>query len=95
MFCFDTRVFKLSDEDIAAGKLYGFGGTYFHILEEYIKQEIKKENKKYPDAVFVITDGMGDNVYPQIPQRWYWFLSADYTYCIPNKSHKFMLENFE
>ena len=94
-YCFDTRVYKLSEKDVKTGKLYGFGGTSYRILEQYIQQSIKKENKKYPAAVFVLTDGYGDPVKPQDEKKWYWFLSDRCTAYIPKKSHTFMLSDFE
>jgi predicted metal-dependent peptidase len=94
-YCFDTRVYKLSEQDINKGKLYGFGGTSFRILEQYIQQSIKKEKKKYPAAVFVLTDGFGDMVKPQDEKKWYWFLSERYLALIPKRSHTFMLDEFE
>lgn len=95
LFCFDTKVY---DVDIKVGKLYGFGGTSFDILEAKIQQEMASmplNKRKYPEAVFVITDGYGNNVYPQIPQRWYWFLSANYRTCIPKTCNIFNLSDFE
>src|SRR3990167_8973749 len=38
LFCFDTRVYKTSLE---SGKLYGFGGTSFGIIESYVQRNIK------------------------------------------------------
>lgn len=72
MHCFDTKVYETTLE---SRKLYGFGGTSFHILENYIQNQIKKEKLDYPPAVFVITDGYGTNIKPQYPDRWYWFLT--------------------
>ena len=95
--CFDTQVFKLNQKDVETGKLYGFGGTSFITLENFIQKTIKKEGKKYSNigAVFVITDGAGDYIKPENPKKWYWFLSDNYTHCIPKKSHIFMLKDFE
>lgn len=92
MHCFDTRVFETSLE---SRKLYGFGGTSFSCIESYIQNYIKKNQLNYPKAVFLITDGYGDRVSPQVPENWYWFLSADYRYCIPLTSNIFMLKDFE
>jgi predicted metal-dependent peptidase len=94
-YCFDTQVYKLKDSDVNAGKLYGFGGTCFISIENFIQKSIKKEGKKYPAAVFVLTDGAGTNVKPQDPKKWYWFLSEDNKYCIPKDSHIFSLKDFE
>jgi len=46
------------------------GGTSFNIIEEYIQ----KNFKKYPKAVFVLTDGEGNAVQPKYPSRWTWLL---------------------
>lgn len=92
MHCFDTQVFETTLE---SKKLYGFGGTSFKCIEDYIQSYCKKHNCNYPKAVFCITDGYGDIVKPQNPTVWYWFLSCDYKYCIPKESKVFMLKDFE
>jgi predicted metal-dependent peptidase len=91
--CFDTRVYET---DLKSGKLYGFGGTSFHIIEDYIQQFKKNKNKnRYPDAVFLITDGYGTPVNPEFPKRWYWFLSENYKACIPKESNIYNLSEYE
>jgi predicted metal-dependent peptidase len=92
LFCFDTKVYPTSLKD---GKLFGFGGTTFSCIENYIQQEIKKTNCKYPAAIFVISDGMGNHVHPAKPKNWYWFLSHNYTNYIPKESKIFMLKDYE
>lgn len=95
MFCFDTRVYETS---LVSGRLYGFGGTCFAAIEHSIQETIKAEEKKktqYPQVVFVITDGYGTTVNPEYPDRWHWFLSVNYTRCIPGASKKYMLADFE
>lgn len=92
LFCFDTRVYEV---DPIKQKLFGFGGTSFDIIEHYIQRKIASEKKKYPAAVFVVTDGYGNNVKPQYPENWYWFLSVHCTNCIPKECHKFMLKDYE
>lgn len=93
MFCFDTRVYET---DLKSGKLYGFGGTSFSILERSIQATIKKENTEYPKAVFVITDGYGDRVMPAVAKNWYWFLTpSNSTAYIPAESKVFNLRDFE
>ncbi len=91
LFCFDTRV---KEVDIAKGKIYGGGGTSFHILEDEIQKQ-RTEKGKYPEAVFVITDGYGTPVRPEKPHHWYWFLSQNHRSCIPAESNVFMLKDFE
>jgi predicted metal-dependent peptidase len=91
--CFDTKVYPT---DLKTGKLYGFGGTSFSCIEEYIQSELKKTNSTlYPQAVFVITDGYGDAVSPEKSNRWFWFLSEPYEEYVPKDSKKYMLEDFE
>lgn len=92
MFCFDTQVYETS---LDSGKLYGFGGTSFDILEAHIQATMKREGIKYPEAIFVITDGYGNQIKPEFPKKWYWFLSENHTYCIPKECNIHMLENYE
>jgi predicted metal-dependent peptidase len=93
--CFDTRVYETS---LNTGKLYGFGGTSFYILENYVQKYKKDPTKgkgKYPDAVFVITDGYGDSVTPEFCNKWYWFLSENYRACIPKECNIYDLKDYE
>lgn len=67
------------------GRPPGGGGTSFDIIERYLQNL-----KKYPKAVFVLTDGDGNNVDPQYPDRWVWLLygyCTDY-YCKNMKTYK-------
>ena len=89
---FDTRVRRV---DLKNGKIKGGGGTRFDIIEDFIINESVNKGKRYPSSVFVITDGAGNSVDPQKPDRWHWFLSYDYKHCIPKKSKIFTLEDFE
>lgn len=73
LFCFDTKV---EETTLESRKIYGGGGTSFRIIEQYIQNIIKKENNKYPQAIFIISDGYGDIVYPAEPAKWHWFLTA-------------------
>lgn len=91
MHCFDTRVFETTLE---SGKLYGFGGTSFSCIERYIQADCKKRGVPYPKAVFVITDGYGDRVAPEKPERWYWFIQGS-PYLVPKESKHFNLRDFE
>ena len=91
MFCFDTQVYETSLE---SGKLYGFGGTSFSCIERHIQSYIKKHNLPYPKAVFVITDGYGDYVYPENPKVWHWFIQGS-TYLLPKESNHYNLRDFE
>jgi len=93
LYCFDTKVY---DVDIKERRVFGGGGTSFQILEQKLQEEVKS-GSKYPSAIFVITDGYGDKIQPQHPERWHWFLSEiEYSNkLIPKESHKFDLNDFE
>jgi hypothetical protein len=92
LFCFDTSVYPVNEKE---RKLYGFGGTNFGVLESYIQKEIK-DGEKYPQAVFVITDGCGTEIRPAIAKRWYWFLTPfGVQHYIPKESKIFQLKDFE
>lgn len=93
LFCFDTRV---EETTLASRKVYGGGGTAFDIIEKNIQKIIKKDKSGYPEGVFLITDGMGSNVQPQIPKRWHWFLTRNArTNFIPKESKTYKLDDFE
>jgi hypothetical protein len=92
LFSFDDVVTEL---DINKNQVRGGGGTSFSIIEQKIQEICKKENKEYPRAVWVMTDGCGTCVHPQFPDRWGWFLSADYRSYIPPGSKIFQLRDFE
>lgn len=93
LFCFDTKVYRTS---LKSGKLYGFGGTSFDILEQQVQKDITdKLIKKHPEAVFVITDGYGNNIRPKNPQKWHWFLTGNYTHYIPKTCKTYDLKKFE
>jgi len=95
VFCFDTKVYETS---LASGKLYGFGGTAFQPLEQAVQDIVRKEpGTKYPQAVFVVTDGEAwDGVMKcEHPDRWHWFLTYKNTKCIPKKSHNYLLKDYE
>jgi len=91
LFCFDTNV---QETQLTDQKVYGGGGTNFSIIESHIQSEKSKTNK-YPDAVFIITDGMGTKVNPEHPNKWHWFLTSDYKKFIPKNSRTYMLSDFE
>lgn len=94
LFCFDTTV---KETTLESRKVYGGGGTAFNIIEAHVQKEMRKEEKgKYPEAVFVITDGYGNHVKPEAPQKWYWFLTqgGSKSY-IPKESNTFNLGDYE
>lgn len=92
LFCFDTTVKETS---LAKKQVYGGGGTYFNIIEDKIQKTIHAEGTGYPEAVFVITDGYGNRVSPQQPEKWYWFLSSNCKTYIPAQSQVYYLRDFE
>lgn len=76
LFCFDTQVIPT---DLASCTAYGSGGTCFVAIENYIQQELQsakvaKKKAKYPEAVWVMTDGYGTKVNPQFPKKWFWLI---------------------
>lgn len=98
LFCFDTKVYETS---LKSGELFGFGGTEFQPMENAIQGLLQREPKaKYPQAVFVITDGYswpdGVRMQAEFPERWHWFLTpGGSTRCIPLKSKVYKLEDYE
>ena len=93
LYSFDTRVESV---DIKNQRLSGGGGTRFDIIETKIQQIIKKDKlKKYPH-VWAISDGMGNRVNPEKPERWKWFLTngGSKSY-IPKSSKIYYLKDFE
>lgn len=92
LLCFDTQI---QETTLESKKIYGGGGTSFHILEDFIQKEIN-QGGVYPEGVFVITDGYGDNIKPQKPDKWYWFLTPGGSKsCIDKDCNFFNLEDFE
>jgi len=94
MFCFDTKVYETNLID---RKLYGFGGTYFSILEERIQEELTNDPKFiYPEAVFVVTDGFGNEIVPDKPKNWHWILTPNGSRdCIPDACSFYDLAAYE
>lgn len=85
MYGFSTDVYEIID-----GKLLGFGGTSFSIIEHHLSFM-----PKYPKAVFIVTDGYGNKVSPAFPERWHWFLTEEHTLSyIPSKSKVFNVKDF-
>lgn len=97
-FCFDTHVHEVNFREC---EVRGGGGTCFAVLEQAIQEHIQTEGIKYPQAVFVITDGYGTNVQPEFPDRWHWFLTdeknywGDQTAYIPSQSKYYNLSDYE
>jgi hypothetical protein len=93
MFGFDTSVIEVDPKN---PNLREGGGTSFTCIEQAIQDKIKETKCRYPDAVFVFSDGCGNQVNPQYPERWYWFLEGHYqqTNCIPKESTIKQLKDF-
>jgi predicted metal-dependent peptidase len=93
LFCFDTMV---QETTLESKKVYGGGGTSFKIIEDHVSKTMQREKIKHPDAVFVITDGYGDNIRPSKPEKWHWFLTADGSKgCIDPGCNIYSLAEFE
>jgi predicted metal-dependent peptidase len=93
LFSFDTSVHEL---DIKKKKVNGGGGTDFEPMERKIQQIMADKKTKYPDQVFVVTDGYGDSFRPEKPDRWIWFLTDNCCKSyIPKESKIFKLKDFE
>lgn len=95
LYSFDTRVYKLNLKD---KNIQGGGGTSFEPIETKIQNSIRSDkdyNGKYPDLVFVLTDGYGDRVRPEKPKNWFWLMTDEYTNCLPKDSSYIMLNNFK
>ena len=72
LFCFDTMV---RETTIASRRIYGGGGTMFSILQKFVEAETRSKKIKHP-TVFVITDGYGDSIRTNAPDKWFWFLTS-------------------
>ena len=93
---FGERVAPIKENKDGEINYKQFGGTYFSILERDVQKDLKNNIiKKYPDAIFVITDGYGNDIKPQFPKKWIWLLSEKYTACIPKESKIFNLNKFK
>ena len=94
LFSFNTVVEEVNEKD----RLLNVGGaTRFDILEQKLQEDLKnKRIKIYPPAVFVITDGYGNQIKPKKAEKWHWFLTEfSYKSYIPKESKIHELKNFE
>lgn len=90
-YAFDCHLYPI---DLKTGHVRGGGGTYFHILDNKIREITAK--KKHPDAVFVLSDGDGNAFSPERPKMWHWILTPYHnTRLIPKDSPKHDMKNFE
>jgi hypothetical protein len=83
---FDTMCYDYNIKGIE--QPIGGGGTRFDILEQHIQTNCKK----YPKIIAVLTDGCGNCVKPQFPERWCWLLygECDLRYIDKMKHYKIM-----
>jgi len=92
LFCFHTAV---NETDITGDRIVRGGGTAFDIMEANIQKLIRTEGIEYPKAIFVVTDGDGNKIRPEFPERWHWFLSEPHKHCIPKESFIYDLKDYE
>ena len=95
-----SRTTKVKETTLKEGRLFRGGSDRFQCMEDFIQEELEnKRIKKYPYAIFHITDG-GDCALNKMtckyPERWYWFLTTDgKKSTIPKGSNIFYLKDFE
>jgi len=89
LFCFDTNVQEttLESKKVYGGGGTAFNILEEAIQNEINQSGGTSQPKttadgktvmtitKYPEAVFVITDGYGTNIKPEKPDKWYWFIT--------------------
>jgi transposase-like protein len=93
LFNFDTTVYEV---DIEKAEVMGGGGTTFGIIEDKIQEVMKRDGLDYPRAVWIVTDGEGTTVKPQIPENWHWFMTEYFTdKYVDKKSQIYKLTDFE
>lgn len=94
-YSFDTAIYEV---DMEKREIQGGGGTDFQIMENYIQAKIKEStyDKKYPGAVWVITDGGAGMPTLEKPENWHWFMTEDHTtHSIPKDCNIYMLKDYE
>lgn len=100
MFTRTTEVREIMPEQIKDLKISGGGSDDFSCMERFIQQDIRTGKlRKYPDAVFHITDGVdcsGVKIAPEKPKNWHWFLTEPFDKrWIPSDSKIYRLSDFE
>jgi predicted metal-dependent peptidase len=78
-FVFNTKVQRV-DLNVPHPQFMKGGGTGFYVIPEYINKLVSQsENKKYPQAIVVITDGeVGYEEYIAVEQRRYKYVAEKY-----------------
>lgn len=66
-YVFDTDYIKIKKGD----SMKSGGGTDFNVI-----QNVLSKYKKYPDLVFVLTDGYAEPIVPKYPERWHVFITS-------------------
>lgn len=87
LFCFDVDIYET---DIHSRQVYGGGGTAFDIIDTHLRKQ-----GEHPDFVFVITDGHGNEVKPEQPNKWHVFLTTDNKSCFPDNCVFHSFEEFQ
>lgn len=100
LFSRTTVAKEIKIEDVVS--LNAYGSDRFQCMEDLIQEELASGKlKKYPEGVFHLTDGVdcaarGDDLKPQYPKRWHFFLSDDGTKNrLPRESNVYWLKDFE
>lgn len=70
LIAFDDGYQVLDIHNLDKSQIEGRGGTDFGKIEDYLLTL-----KEYPDFVYVLTDGAGNNPKAKFPDRWTWFLN--------------------
>lgn len=94
LYTFDTKIYEI---DIKNPRAMGGGGTAFDIIEGFLQKEIQLGKiAKYPDSLWIVTDGMGNSVKFQHPKRVNVFLTENYKDCFSQPEISFHdLRDFE
>ena len=91
IFCFDTAVAEITSQ---RGRVYGGGGTSFRAVAQKVKEQVHGRSK-HPH-VFILTDGYGDEVSLERPERWHWFITKGGTASyIDSRCHVHRLEDYD
>jgi predicted metal-dependent peptidase len=90
-FVFDIRVTEVDPKTVEVRDLGG--GTSFRAINDYVNSNTPIKSDL--DAIFVITDGYGDDFIPKNPKDWTFILSQDFYVSLPTGVNKVLLTQFE